>query len=284
MKPANLWEWEGKTSRAAYLTVGVVGFGLKFLIDWLTVSQIFHRPWSVWNYWRPFGAINGLHSLSLENRLFAGTMLFLALPFIWMGLAMTVKRLRDSGQPTWLAALFFAPIVNLIFFLVLSILPSGAHSNREEGAPWPGIRAFDKLIPRTGPASALFSIGVTTLLGFCLAFLSTEVIAQYGWSLFVGLPFCLGLFAVLTFSYHQPRRLSECLAVAVLPIAMLGALLFIRGDGGHHLFDDGRSDCLCVVFARRPSRLCHPGRALGPAPCADHFRNGHPAVARIFWH
>jgi uncharacterized membrane protein YhaH (DUF805 family) len=226
MKPANLWEWEGKTSRAAYLTVGVVGFGLKFLIDWLTVSQIFHRPWSVWNYWRPFGAINGVHSLSLENRLFAGTMLFLALPFIWMGLAMTVKRLRDSGQPTWLAALFFAPIVNLIFFLVLSILPSGADSNREEGAPWPGIRAFNKLIPLTGPASALFSIGVTTLLGFCLAFLSTEVIAQYGWSLFVGLPFCLGLFAVLTFSYHQPRRLSECLAVAVLPIAMLGALLF----------------------------------------------------------
>jgi uncharacterized membrane protein YhaH (DUF805 family) len=226
MKPANLWQWEGRSSRAAYAAVGGAAFTLKFLTDWLVVTRVFHRPWSLLNYWRPFGAINGVHSLSLENRLFAGTMLFLALPFIWLGLAMTVKRLRDAGQPTWLTALFFAPMVNLIFFVVLSVMPSVAEGKREEGAPWPGIPAFDKLIPRTGPASALFSIGLTTLLGFLFAFLSTEVIAQYGWSLFVGLPFCLGLFAVLTFSYHQPRRLAECLAVAVLPVAMLGALLF----------------------------------------------------------
>jgi hypothetical protein len=63
--------------------------------------------------------------------------------------------------------------------------------------------------------------------GFFSRSLGTQVVAQYGWGLFVGLPFCLGLFAVLTFSYHEPRRLAECLAVAVLPVAMLGAVLFL---------------------------------------------------------
>ena len=266
MRPTDYWHWEGRASRAAFITLGVAAFGLKFLIDWLVVTRVFDRPWSLWNYWRPFGAINGVHSLSLNNRIFAGTMLFLALPFIWLGLAMTVKRLRDAGQPTWLAALFFAPIVNLMFFLVLSILPPVADGNREEGAPWPGISAFYRLIPRTGPASALFSIGVTTLLGFLFALLSTEVIAQYGWSLFVGLPFCLGLFAVLTFSYHQPRRLSECLAVAVMPVAMLGALLFLVAMEG----------IICLMMAAPiAAALSLLGGLLGFAIQAAHWGRRH---------
>ena len=265
MKPANLWEWEGKASGTAYLAAGAIASGLKFLVDWLAVSQIFHRPWSPGNYWRPFGAIQGVRSLSPEDRMFAATLLFLALPFIWLGLAMTVKRLRDSGQPTWLAALFFAPIVNLVFFLVLVVLPSRAGSERE-GAPWPEIPFFARAIPRSGPASALFSIGVTTLLGFLFAFVSTEVIAQYGWSLFVGLPFCLGLFAVLTFSYHQPRRLAECLTVAVLPVAMLGALLLFAAMEG----------IICLLMAAPlAGALSLLGGLLGFAIQAAHWGRRH---------
>src|SRR5262245_43867944 len=115
MRPTNYWQWQGRLSRSSYVLVGMAAFALKFLSDWLVVTRVFDRPWSLWSYWRPFGAIGGLHSLSLDNRIFAGTMLFLALPFIWLGLAMTVKRLRDAGQPTWIVALFFAPVVNLLF-------------------------------------------------------------------------------------------------------------------------------------------------------------------------
>jgi len=107
MRIENFWQWEGRVNRATYFLVGVSAFLLKFAVDWVVVTRLFHRPWSLLNYWRPFGAITGLHSLRLEDRLFAGTMMFVALPFIWLGLAMTVKRLRDAGEPTWLAALFF---------------------------------------------------------------------------------------------------------------------------------------------------------------------------------
>src|SRR5438477_4839881 len=90
----NFWQWEGRVNRSTYFLVGVSAFLLKFAVDWVVVTRLFHRSWSLLNYWRPFGAITGLHSLSLEDRLFAGTMMFVALPFIWLGLAMTVKRLR----------------------------------------------------------------------------------------------------------------------------------------------------------------------------------------------
>jgi uncharacterized membrane protein YhaH (DUF805 family) len=231
--PTNLWRWEGKADRKTYAVVGLSALALKLLVDWIAVTRLFGRPWSLLSYWRPFGAISGLRSLSPDNQFFAAVMLLIAAPFVWLGLAMTVKRLRDAAQPTWLAALFFVPAVNLIFLLTLCVLPSQMRVAVEEGAPWPGPAVLDRVIPRNAAGCAFFSIIATAVLGYLLALIGTEVVAtSYGWGVFVGLPFCLGLFATLTYSYHQPRRYGECVAVALLPIAMLGSLLlFLAREG-----------------------------------------------------
>lgn len=227
MRIGNIWQWEGRVDRATYATVGVTAFALKFLVDWLVVTRMFNRSWSLLSYWRPFGAISGIRGLRLEDRMFAGTMLLIAVPFIWLGLAMTVKRLRDAGEPTWVAALFFAPIANLLFFLVLSLKPSAVEMRREEGAPWPGPSFLDSSVPKSRAGSALVSIAITAAIGFGFTLLGTQLIATYGWGLFVGLPFCLGLFAVLVHSHHEPRGYSECLLMAMLPVLMLGAILLL---------------------------------------------------------
>jgi uncharacterized membrane protein YhaH (DUF805 family) len=273
MRVANVWQWDGRVNRATYFLVGAAAFGLKFLLDWAIVTQLFHRSWSLLNYWRPFGAVSGVHALSLENRLFAGVMLFLALPFIWLGLAMTVKRLRDAGERTWLAAIFFAPIANLVFFLVLSLKPSAKEMLSEEGAPWPAPNFLERWIPRTRPASALVSIGVTAVIGFGFTLLGTHVVAQYGWGLFVGLPFCLGLFAVLTHSYHEPRGFGECMTVAILPVAILGAILFLVAIEG----------VVCLAMAAPlASGLALLGGSLGYMIQAAHWgRRNAPAMLSI---
>src|SRR5262249_41871168 len=57
-------------------------------------------------------------------------------------------------------------------------------------------------------------------------------LGQYGLGLFVGLPFGLGLMAALLYGYHQPRRLGECLGVALLATSFLGlALLLVAVEG-----------------------------------------------------
>jgi uncharacterized membrane protein YhaH (DUF805 family) len=273
VRGTNIWQWKGRVDRGPYFLVGAAAFALKFLLDWAVVTQVFHRAWSLLNYWRPFGAISGIHGLTLENRLFAGTMLFLALPFIWLGLAMTVKRLRDAGEPTWLAALFFAPIANLAFFLVLSLKPSVKEMPAEEGAPWPGPNFLERWIPRTRAASALVSIGVTAFIGFGFTLLGTHVVAQYGWGLFVGLPFCLGLFAVLTHSYHEPRGFGECMTVAILPVAILGSILFFVAIEG----------VICLAMAAPlASLLALLGGSLGYVIQAAHWgRRNAPAMLSI---
>jgi len=43
----------------------------------------------------------------------------------------------------------------------------------------------------------------------------------------VALPFCLGMFSVMVYSYHAPRDWWNCLNVALLPVGLLGAVLIL---------------------------------------------------------
>ena len=45
------------------------------------------------------------------------------LPFIWVGGTLTLQRLRDAGESPWLVVAFFVPVVNLLLFFVLVLLP-----------------------------------------------------------------------------------------------------------------------------------------------------------------
>ena len=273
MRFANLWEWQGRVSRKTYFLVGVIAFALKFALDWLVVTQFFHRPWSLLNYWRPFGAIRDVGSINSPERAMAFVLVTLALPFLWIGLSMTVRRLRDAGQPEWLVVLFFAPIVNLIFFAGLCFAPPSTTPRPAEPPPWPNPRALDRWIPRSPLGSAVVSVGITAVLGLLFAFLGTEVVRSYGWGLFVALPFCLGLFSVLLHSYREPRSFSECVLVALMPIAILGGLLLLVAMEG----------LICIVMAA-PFAVCLAllGGFLGYViQSARWLRGGTPAALSL---
>src|SRR5215467_892600 len=163
MSFADLWRWDGKVSRALYAGVGLVGFAIKHNLDRLIASSFLGYKNS-FNYWAPLGKAARLNHLSnLETKLLA-TLLLVSIPFVWVGVAMTVKRLRDAGQPVWLVVLFFIPFINLLFFLVLCSLPPREISPESEGVPWPGPYGIDRFIPHTQVGSAALAIVVTAVL------------------------------------------------------------------------------------------------------------------------
>jgi len=51
------------------------------------------------------------------------------------------------------------------------------------------------------------------------------VLTNYGWGLFVALPFALGLAAAVIHGQRQPRSVKSCIGVACLSTALLGAAL-----------------------------------------------------------
>ena len=228
LRLADLWRWDGVVSRKTYALVGLAGFAIKSLIDRAIGAYVLGYPQGVFlSYWRPLGATARLGHLSGPEAKYLLTLLLLALPFIWVGVAMTVKRLRDAGAPVWVVVLFFLPFANLPFFLLLCLLPSRQRTQKAEAAPWPSVRPLNHVIPQSQVGSALLSIALTSALGLAFTLLGTTVIGSYGWSLFVALPFCLGLFAVLLHSYHGARDYGTCMSVALLPVGIVGLVLLL---------------------------------------------------------
>jgi hypothetical protein len=121
---SDLWRWDGTIDRGPYAIIGLLGFAIKHNLDRIIATVVFHRKWNFFNYWIPLGQAVRITSLSHQDSVFLATMLVLALPFIWVGVVLTLRRLRSAGLPLWQVAFFFLPLVNLVFFLVLSILKS----------------------------------------------------------------------------------------------------------------------------------------------------------------
>jgi uncharacterized membrane protein YhaH (DUF805 family) len=234
-----LWRWDGKVSRAKYAAVGLIGVAIKHNLDRLIAASFLGNTKTLFNYWAPLGKAARLDHLSNTEAKFLATLLLFSIPFLWVGVAMTVRRLRDAGQPVWLVVLFFFPVINVLFFLALCVLPPQERSADTEGAPWPGPGVLSGMIPRSALGSAVLSIFLTTVLGLVFLALGTLVIGAYGWGLFVALPFCLGMFSVLLHSYHAPRDLWACFNVALLPVGVLGVVLILVAMEG----------VICVLMA-----------------------------------
>lgn len=266
---ADLWSWGGRVDRKTYALVGFLAFLIKRILDAAVTSYFFHVNTGIFYYWAPLGGAVRIDRLSSFHSEYVATLLLLAMPFLWIGLAMTVRRLRDAGQPVWVVVLFFVPVVNVLFFLALCALPPKERAVTAEAAPWPGPRALDRIVPRDKAGSAILAIVLTSLIGLIFLLMGTVVLRTYGWSLFVALPFCLGLFSVLLYSYHAPRSFGSCMQVSLLPVGILGlAIIAVAMEG-----------LICVLMAAPLALvLAALGGMLGYHIQANHWRASSPSM------
>jgi hypothetical protein len=135
-----------------------------------------------------------------------------------------------------LVILFFVPLLNLAFFLLLSVIPE----RRLESAPQTESTSwFAAYIPSDQLGSAAMAVAFTGLIGAAAIYLGTERLGTYGWGIFVAVPFCFGFVSVLIYTYHAPRTLSSCLGVSLMSVGMVGiALLALAIEG-----------LVCIVMA-----------------------------------
>lgn len=229
---SDLWRIEGRIGRAGYLFWGLTLFSLKYFIDGLVSQLLFHRHWSAINYLVP-GQATDILTLSQADKIFFATLLVTALPFIWAGVVLTLKRLRAANLPFWLVKLFFLPFINFLFFVVLTLYP-----NQEEAVL---ARSNDSGVTqagREGTSAAqqkkesdfgqLAQAMLTPLpLAVLLVFFGASVLKSYGWGLFVGIPFAIGMSAAYLYGQSAPRTYGQCLAAAFGSLTLLGAGVFL---------------------------------------------------------
>jgi hypothetical protein len=221
---ADLWRPSGTIDRASYALVGVVGFALKHNLDRLVARYGFNRPWGLFNYWVPVRDVLRVTQLPRQEAVFLATMVALSLPFVWVGVALTLKRLRSAKLPLALVVLFFVPFLNLLFFLLLSLIPdrdSNAASRRSARQ----ASFLTQIVPQGALGSAAVSLLLTVPVGLGMVLLGTRVLLNYGWGLFVAIPFTMGFGAALVYGIRRPRSFGGCVGVACLSASILGAAL-----------------------------------------------------------
>ncbi|MBL4625801.1 MAG: hypothetical protein JKY42_11785 [Flavobacteriales bacterium] len=201
---------------------------VKYNIDRILSEIFLENSWSLLGY--VFG-LNGKSLVELSNNEvgFFWILVATSIPFIAAGTILTLKRLKDIQLPFWLIMVFFIPFVNILFFIILCYLPTKEEtfliSNHKN-------RYIDKLIPTSKMGSAMFAIGIVVLLTILFTLISIQVLEVYGWGLFLGIPFFLGLFSATIYGYHEHRTVRQCMGVALVSVIAFSALLLFSAIEG----------------------------------------------------
>jgi hypothetical protein len=178
----------------------------------------------------------------------APTLVALALPFLWIGVSMTMRRALDAGVSPWLALLFFVPGLNLFLMLGLSLAPSRQHNQ-------PVVVETLKTGKERMRAAML---GVAAALGITLLTVGIGVYLRrtYSTGLFLGVPFTIGYISSYIYNYHADRRSGESIGIAAASVTIAaGAIVLFALEG-----------VLCIAMAL-PFALvvAWPGAVLGRA-------------------
>lgn len=210
------WHPAGTIGRTQYLFIGLILFLLKFNIDRI-IAVFYGSSWLLYQYWLPHPVRGSI--VDAKNRGLLLALLVAALPFIYIGVVLTLKRLRSAGLPPWLVAIFFIPFVNLIFFLVLSLVPPN------EGLPSAPRTPRPSWLPQSNGGAMAAGVLGFELLAVSGAFFSAKGITNYGVSLFIGTPFAAGLVSALLLNAHRDQGAMKTQAVAASSLLISAGLM-----------------------------------------------------------
>ena len=168
-------------SRRTYAAVGLSLAVVKYGVD----ATVVH--WSTGQFFSP--ALYLLPMLSMRGPLMAmpgwvlAALLLWTLPFLWIGLVMTLRRTIDADQSPWLALVYFIPVANYLLMILLCFMPSRPRPPRATIEPPSGE---DDLV-RTA------ALGVLSALAIACAMIGVAVYVfrGYGAGLFFGTPVVL---------------------------------------------------------------------------------------------
>ena len=219
---ARLWlTFERPVNRSTYLRHGLGLTALKYASDaalvWLGTGALW-TPWSylssapVMLYDRFAGAAPWL----------APTLVVWTLPFLWIGVGMSLRRALDAGLSAWLALLFFVPLLGYLMILALVLAPT----RDRPGAELEPHRSVRRL-----PA-ALLAMAVGSLLGLGMLLFTVRVLDTYGLGLFMGTPFVVGVVTAFLFCQTYPAGARETFEVVTMTCLFVAGAAFALGTEG----------------------------------------------------
>jgi uncharacterized membrane protein YhaH (DUF805 family) len=212
-----LWfTFEERVDRRTYLLSGLFLAVLKYAVDALLV---WIGTGTVWTPLRYQGSIQRLLEgpLSGAPPWILTALILWSIPFMWIGISMSMRRALDAGFTAWFALLFFVPWVNLALLLGLSLAPSAEAPPTTERP-----RPYESQLP-----SAMMAIAAGTVVGVTMLALSIFVFTSYGAALFLGSPFVIGAVTAWLFNRRYPATQRETRQIVLMTLGCVGGVLLL---------------------------------------------------------
>jgi len=206
-----------------YFTVGLSLMIGKYLVDMLVIYIVAGIFWTPIDYLIPLLEVRA-DKIAAFPLWFYFTFILWTLPFIWIGVSMTYRRAVDAGKSPWYVLGFFVPVLNYLVMLWLCILPSTPTKTDSIGQKL--TLSGDRF------KHALLGVISSIIIGIAIILISVFVFNSYGLTVFVLVPFLLGLIATYLFNLGQVRSLKESNWVAFIALGILsGSVILFSLEG-----------------------------------------------------
>ncbi|HSA55386.1 MAG TPA: DUF805 domain-containing protein, partial [Gemmatimonadaceae bacterium] len=202
---------------------------LKYAGDALLVALGTGRLWTPQDYLR---SVHSLLSATLDGApiWLAPALTLWTLPFLSVGIGLTMRRTADAGWSPWWSLAFFVPFVNYLLIGALCVVPARL-----------------RLVDRAAPAGvhpgrvpgALIGLVAGVLLGIVMTGVGVAVFQRYGIAVFFGTPFAMG--AIAAFFFNRRVRATP------LETAGLTVSLFVAATAS--AFSLGMEGGICLLMA-----------------------------------
>jgi hypothetical protein len=245
-------------SRGAYAASGLGLMALKYGAEAGAVHLATGRWLHPLDYFSP---LLSARQAAVGDGVLLLAMALWTLPFLWIGVSMTMRRAEDAGLSPFVALVYFVPLLNYVAMLALCVAPTQpSDTPREPAEAAPPAHAF---------RSALLGVSLGLALAVAMVGVSVTVFGQYGTTLFVATPFVMGAAAAYVFNRPAPRTVGATVGVATLAVvATGGAILLLAAEG-----------VLCLMMAAPPAILMAVMGALVGRALAQRPRLARPGLA-----
>jgi uncharacterized membrane protein YhaH (DUF805 family) len=232
-----LFGLRARVSRRQYLIWGFALAALKFAVDTGIVYAFTKKTWSPLGYVLPSMILRDESVGSVPGAMHV-LLVVAAMPFLWIGVTMSVRRAADAGVSPWLGVGFLVPVLNYLTIAVLAAMPTKREAT---WAPAP-LTAYRGPPPAgggeaAGPPSSVelpsgvraALLGLAACIGLGLAMLGLSVygLGAYGTALFFATPFTMGAVSALIYNATYQRTLGLTLGLAVLGTMLTGSVVLL---------------------------------------------------------
>jgi uncharacterized membrane protein YhaH (DUF805 family) len=224
----------------AGITLGVIKYAIESLGVWLMTGEWF-SPVEFVNPW-----LSSKAPFLVDSPMIGLAWLLFTIPFVWIAIAMSVRRAADIGISPWIGLLMLVPLVNLAIILLLAVLPTGlvlsdlrqsredAQRNRQISQAFQpsNVENATEFTTRSTFGAALLAIGMGCVTQTGVGMVSVWVLQVYGFILFFSAPVVAG--AVAGFIYNFRERNSfwkTVLVILLMNIVSFVVMLLVGLDG-----------------------------------------------------